>query len=101
MKLFDLCLNTFACLKINRYSTGLFVSYSSVKPNYTKVTYCRLLLHFFSLDSFLWIISETGELLVNLDPTPIDENLSDIGADQRLARSQSSKTFFFISNAQG
>ncbi len=54
MKLFDLCINTFACLKLNRYSTGLFVSYSSVKPNCTKVTYCRLLLHFISLNRFLW-----------------------------------------------
>ncbi len=27
-----LCLNTFACLKINQYSTGLFVSYSGKNP---------------------------------------------------------------------
>jgi hypothetical protein len=27
-----LCINTFACLKINQYSTGLFVSYSQKNP---------------------------------------------------------------------
>jgi hypothetical protein len=31
-----LCRNTFAGPKINQYSTGLFVSYSSEKPNCTK-----------------------------------------------------------------
>ncbi len=32
-----LCINTFACLKINQCSTGLFVSYSSEKPNCMKL----------------------------------------------------------------
>jgi hypothetical protein len=31
-----LCISTFASEKINQHSTGLFVSYSSEKPNCTK-----------------------------------------------------------------
>jgi hypothetical protein len=37
MKPFILCINNFACLKIDQYSTGLFVCYSSEKPNCTKI----------------------------------------------------------------
>jgi hypothetical protein len=37
IKLIPLCINTFACLKIKQYSTGLFVSYSSEKPNCMKI----------------------------------------------------------------
>ncbi len=32
IKLLDVCINTFVNLKINQYSTGLFVSYSRKKP---------------------------------------------------------------------
>jgi len=32
IKSFVLCISTFACLKINQYSTGLFVSYSRINP---------------------------------------------------------------------
>ncbi len=32
INLIELCINTFACLKINQYSTGLFVSYSWINP---------------------------------------------------------------------
>jgi hypothetical protein len=32
-----LCINTFACLKLNQYLSELFVSYSSEKPNCTKM----------------------------------------------------------------
>jgi len=33
------CINTFACLKINQYSTGLFVSYSRKNPIVRKIVY--------------------------------------------------------------
>ncbi len=33
---FSLRINTLVCLKINQYSTGLFVSHSCEKPNCTK-----------------------------------------------------------------
>jgi len=36
IKPFAFCINTFVCLKINKYSSGLFVSYSREKPNCTK-----------------------------------------------------------------
>ncbi len=34
-----LCINTFVCLKINKYSTGLFCQLHSEKPNCTKIDF--------------------------------------------------------------
>jgi hypothetical protein len=36
------CINTFACPKINQYSTGLFVSYSRKNSNAQKYIFCYL-----------------------------------------------------------
>ncbi len=50
IKPFSLCINTFVCLKINQYSTGLFVSYSRKNPIAQTLNCCEVM--FFTVSRF-------------------------------------------------